>query len=124
MKIYLNFWIKKDACNYLGRGKIQLLKYIHETGSLSQAAKKMKMSYKAAWDDIQNINQHSPAIVVQTATGGKNGGGSKISDYGKELIETFDLLQGFIHNLEDNLKNFENLADLRENIQTLQKKLS
>lgn len=40
MKIYLNFWIKKDTCNYLGRGKIQLLKYIHETGSLSQAAKK------------------------------------------------------------------------------------
>ncbi|WP_104697261.1 MULTISPECIES: winged helix-turn-helix domain-containing protein [unclassified Helicobacter] len=123
MKVFLNFWIKKDTHNYLGRGKIQLLKYIQETGSLSQAAKKMKMSYKAAWDDIQTINTHSPKPVVETIVGGKNGGGSKISDYGIELIKTFESLQDLILKIEKKLDNFEDIDTLKNYIQDLENKL-
>lgn len=123
MKVFLNFWIKKDAYNYLGRGRVQLLKYIQETGSLSQAAKKMKMSYKAAWDDIQTINTHSPKPVVEAIVGGKNGGGSKISDYGLELIKTFETLEKLIREIEKKFDNFEDLEALKKCIKDLEDRL-
>ncbi len=124
MKIYLNFWIKKDNHNYLGRGKIELLKQIEKTGSLSQAAKNMQMSYKAAWDSIQSINKHAPCPVVTTTKGGKNGGGSSISCYGKKLIQTFDALEGLINLFEKQFDCINDLEELQKCITQLQEKLN
>ena len=68
-------WISKSEQNFLGKGRIELLEQIHLTGSISAAAKAMKMSYKAAWDAIDAINKLSDAPLVTRATGGKGGGG-------------------------------------------------
>ena len=48
-KIKSRIWIEADGDILLGEGRVALLKAIESTGSLSKAAKSLKMSYKKAW---------------------------------------------------------------------------
>ena len=73
--------------------RIKLISYIEEAGSISKAAKKVPMSYKAAWDAIDAINNLCPTTVVEKSTGGVGGGGAKVTPYGKKLIKTYSTLQ-------------------------------
>ncbi len=84
-----NIWIKKNGKNFIGRGRIQLLEEIGKTGSIAQAARNMKMSYKAAWDTVDIINKLAAEKIVTKKYGGKGGGQTKLTKYGYELITLF-----------------------------------
>lgn len=89
-KIKSRIWIEFEDKVLLGEGRVRLLKAIEETGSLSKAAKSLKISYKKAWDLIDSVNKSAKKPVIITSTGGKGGGGTELSDYGKSLILIFD----------------------------------
>lgn len=72
--------------------RIALLKQIDQTGSISQGAKNAGISYKSAWDAINEMNQLSEQPLVDRATGGKGGGGAILTRYGQRLIQLYDLL--------------------------------
>ncbi|HFZ8993647.1 TPA: molybdenum-dependent transcriptional regulator [Citrobacter freundii] len=72
--------------------RISLLKHIALSGSISQGAKDAGISYKSAWDAINEMNQLSEQTLVERATGGKGGGGAVLTRYGQRLIELYDLL--------------------------------
>jgi len=72
--------------------RIALLKQIAVTGSISQGAKNAGISYKSAWDAINEMNQLSEQPLVDRATGGKGGGGAVLTRYGQRLIQLYDLL--------------------------------
>ncbi|EFB74163.1 TOBE domain protein [Providencia rustigianii DSM 4541] len=72
--------------------RIALLKQIKATGSISQGAKLAGISYKSAWDAINEMNQLTDDILVDRATGGKGGGGTTLTHYGERLIQLYDLL--------------------------------
>lgn len=72
--------------------RIALIKQIEHTGSISQGAKLANISYKSAWDAINEMNQLSDQPLVDRATGGKGGGGAVVTTYGKRLIQLYDLL--------------------------------
>ncbi|BDH46621.1 molybdenum-dependent transcriptional regulator [Salmonella enterica subsp. enterica serovar Choleraesuis] len=72
--------------------RITLLKKITECGSISQGAKLAGISYKSAWDAINEMNQLAPQTLVERATGGKGGGGAMVTPYGLRLLELYDLL--------------------------------
>ena len=72
--------------------RISLLKQIAQTGSISQGAKNAGISYKSAWDAINEMNQLSEQSLVDRATGGKGGGGAVLTRYGQRLIQLYDLL--------------------------------
>jgi molybdate transport system regulatory protein len=72
--------------------RIALLKKIQHTGSISQGAKLAGISYKSAWDAINEMNQLSDEILVERATGGKGGGGAVLTRYGERLIQLYELL--------------------------------
>lgn len=73
--------------------QIQLLKEIYATGSITHAAKAVPMSYKAAWDAVNAMNNLSPEPLVVRVTGGKGGGGTQLTDRGLQLVQHFDLIQ-------------------------------
>ena len=73
----------------LGPGKIELLGYVAETGSLSEAARRMKMSYMKAWLLVQIMNRSFRKPVVQLERGGAQGGGSGITETGREVLELY-----------------------------------
>lgn len=103
-KISGKFWIETKDKHFLGLGRIKLLEKIEELGSISSAAKSLKMSYKTAWDAINEINNLSDEPLVETITGGHHGGGSKLTQRGKELLK-------FYKNLESKFEEFMKLTD-------------
>ena len=68
--------IDLDAEGRIGPGKIQLLENIQACGSISAAGRAMDMSYKRAWDLVDEINRICRQAAVERQTGGKNGGGA------------------------------------------------
>lgn len=89
-RIKSRIWIETEEGILLGNGRVKLLKAIEETGSLSKAAKRIGMSYKKAWNLIDSVNKHADKEVVNKAIGGKDGGGTRLTEYGKELITQFE----------------------------------
>ena len=85
-------WINSENGTFLGEGRIELLKQIGKTGSISKAAKSMKMSYKKAWELVSSMNTQFHEPLVVGSTGGLNGGGSVLSETGKEIILLFTKL--------------------------------
>lgn len=86
-------WLGLDGKPLLGKGRIQLLKGIAATGSISKSAKAMKMSYKAAWDAVDAINKALGTPVVESVTGGSRGGGSRLTAFGLRLIDEYEALE-------------------------------
>lgn len=70
LKVHGRFWLTLDGANFLGGGRVELLQRIADTGSISQAAKAMKMSYKAAWDAVDAINRAWGSSLVESHPGG------------------------------------------------------
>ncbi len=76
-----------------GPGMAQLLEAIGETGSISKAAVSMGMSYRKAWLLVQGLQQTFGGPVVTTETGGAAGGGAKLTDLGKKLVQTYRFIE-------------------------------
>jgi molybdate transport system regulatory protein len=73
----------------MGPGKADLLQAIGETGSISAAARRMKMSYRRAWLLVDTMNQSFDGPLVETATGGNHGGGARITELGQEVLRRY-----------------------------------
>jgi molybdate transport system regulatory protein len=73
----------------MGPGKAELLEAIQEYGSISKAAKKMKMSYRRAWELVSVMNQCFKDPLVLTAQGGTHGGGAKVSGLGLVILKNY-----------------------------------
>lgn len=84
LKAHGRLWFTLDGTNFLGRGRVELLQRIAETGSISQAAKAMKMSYKAAWDAVDAINRAWGQPLVESTPGG-----STLTEEATGLIAAF-----------------------------------
>jgi molybdate transport system regulatory protein len=83
------FWLSVDEVAFLGEERIALLEQIERQGSITRAAKAAGVSYKAAWDAVDAMNNLAPAPVVATATGGRGGGGTRLTDEGRRLIAAY-----------------------------------
>jgi len=83
------FWIEGPYGTFLGRGRVRLLERIQEYGSISAAARSMKMSYRRAWKLVETINQQSPEPIVEKSTGGKGGGGAILTEKGVYFVQLF-----------------------------------
>ena len=93
----------------VGPGKIALLEAIHRTGSLSQAARDLGMSYRRGWQLLWSLNTSFRVPVVVTATGGRGGGGARITPFGRELIGCY---RAFEHDAQTRaVKAFKAIAD-------------
>jgi molybdate transport system regulatory protein len=73
----------------VGPGKIALLEQIGHGGSLSQAARDLKMSYRRAWQLLDSVNTTFREPVVVTQKGGRGGGGAILTPFGRALIESY-----------------------------------
>ncbi|MDR7145866.1 winged helix-turn-helix domain-containing protein [Rhizobium sp. BE258] len=73
----------------LGRGKMELLEHIRETGSISAAGRAMDMSYRRAWLLVSDMNRMFKQPVVESQRGGQKGGGAALTPFGEELLARF-----------------------------------
>ena len=85
----LSLRIDLDPERRIGPGKILLLENIREFGSISAAGRAMEMSYKRAWDLVDEINRVCRRPAVERQTGGKNGGGAILTPFGVSLVARY-----------------------------------
>ncbi len=85
----LSVRIDLDSDDRIGPGKILLLENIDSCGSISAAGRAMEMSYKRAWDLVDEINRICRQAAVARQTGGKNGGGAMLTPFGKSLVARY-----------------------------------
>ena len=77
---------------YIGPGRADLLEGIAETGSISEAARRMGMSYKRAWSLVQALNSGFPAQLVDTQRGG-SGQGASLTAEGRAVLDAYRRMQ-------------------------------
>ncbi|WP_137817530.1 TOBE domain-containing protein [Pseudomonas sp. 2FG] len=89
MKLEGHFWITHNGKDLAGERRIALLSRIDSTGSITQAAKAVGVSYKFAWDSVDAMNAAAGSPLVERSAGGKGGGGTRLTPAGHALIEAF-----------------------------------
>ena len=101
-------WIDGPEGTFIGYGRVVLLERIKEHGSITRAAKSMEMSYRRAWDLVDSMNRQAKKPFVELATGGKGGGGARVTEEGEKAIRLFwrfyDDLQAFLKKEEIQLR--------------------
>lgn len=85
----LSIRIDLDTDGRIGPGKIQLLETIRTCGSISAAGRAMNMSYKRAWDLVDDINRICRRAAVERQKGGKDGGGAILTPFGLSLVTRY-----------------------------------
>lgn len=86
-------WMTVDGRSLGGQGRVELLGHIATHGSITQAAKAMGMSYKAAWDAIDAMNQLAGEPLVERLVGGRGGGGTRLTERGQRLVRSFGVIE-------------------------------
>jgi molybdate transport system regulatory protein len=89
---------------FLGEDRIRLLEMIEEHGSITKAAKAVGISYKTAWDTMDAINNLSDKPLFVRMAGGKSGGGTRLTDEGREVIRKYRVV------LEEHEKFLANIS--------------
>ena len=107
-----HIWIDGNEGTFIGYGRVALLEKILECGSITQAAKILKISYRHAWELIDSMNRQAQKPFIETVTGGKGGGGTRLTKEGKQAIEFFwQFNRNFQYFLEQENERIASLID-------------
>lgn len=85
--------IKLRGGGIMGPGKADLLQRIDDCGSISAAAREMGMSYRQAWMLVDTLNGAFGRPVIDTAQGGRSGGGARLTSLGKRILAGYRTVQ-------------------------------
>jgi len=89
-KLKSSHWIVDENDRIIiGEGRMKILEHVENTGSINQAAKIMKMSYKAVWSKIKYTEKHLNAKIIHS----DKKTGSRLTREGKALLEKYRLLK-------------------------------
>jgi molybdate transport system regulatory protein len=86
-RVLLRLYLSGDRP--LGPGKVQILESIRDGGSISGAARGMRMSYRSAWLLVDSMNSQFRQPVVRTTTGGQGGGSATLTEFGVSVIRRY-----------------------------------
>ena len=92
-KIKGSIWIEGEQGAFIGSGRVVLLENIKKSGSILQAAKSMKMSYRQAWELVDSMNKQSKQPLVVKSSGGAGGGGTMLTEDGERVKKLYKQLQ-------------------------------
>jgi molybdate transport system regulatory protein len=77
----------------IGRGKIQLLEAIRDKGSITGAGRALGMSYKRAWELVDQLNTCFRDPVVTARAGGQQGGGAALTELGERIVKRYRAIE-------------------------------
>lgn len=90
MRIRHKLWLEDEAGVLFGEGRQELLKAVAELGSLSAAAKRLDMGYRAAWGRIRASESRLGIKLLKPAASGR---GLVLTPEGQKLLERFSLFE-------------------------------
>jgi len=86
-------WLTVDGALLGGRHRVDLLRAIDATGSITQAARALGISYKAAWDAVDAMNNIAGLALVERTAGGRGGGRTTLTEPGLRLIDRYGQIE-------------------------------
>lgn len=92
-RLRVRVWVEREGQAVLGEGRLELLEWIDRCHSISEAARQMNMSYRHAWVTVQETNRAAGESLVEAATGGRHGGGAKLTPRGQHAARLFRALR-------------------------------
>lgn len=109
-------WVDKEGEAFLGHGRVDLLAAIDDAGSISAAARAIGMSYKAAWQAVDTMNNLADQPLVERSTGGRHGGGTLLTEEGRRTVAMFrqveDEYRRFLARLSEGIADFSRFNQL------------
>ncbi|MBL8352332.1 MAG: TOBE domain-containing protein [Burkholderiaceae bacterium] len=87
-----SLWLEVEGRPLGGSERMALLKAVAEQGSITQGAQAVGISYKGAWDAIDAMNELAGEPLVERTSGGRGGGGTRLTDHGQRLVARFEQL--------------------------------
>ncbi len=93
----LRAWIERRGQAVMGQGRAELLEAIGQRHSITAAAKAAGMSYRRAWNMIQEVNEAAGETLVEAAVGGVKGGGARLTDRGRFAVDVYRQLHAALH---------------------------
>ncbi|HWR72670.1 MAG TPA: winged helix-turn-helix domain-containing protein [Nitrospirota bacterium] len=93
MEVRSKVWVEMDGEPVFGRGRRFLLEAIDTHGSINQAAREVDMSYRKAWGHIKAMEARLGVRLIERQTGGKNGGGARLTAAARMILSKFELLE-------------------------------
>src|SRR6476660_364732 len=88
-KVGVRVWVEREGQAVLGEGRAELLAAIDSEHSITKAAKTAGMSYRRAWNLIQEVNEAAGETLVEAAVGGRQGGGARLTPHGRLAIDVY-----------------------------------
>lgn len=113
-----SIWFKSGKLNWGNPRRMALLAAIHEFGSISAAARHIDLSYKAAWDAIDTMNNLADEPLVLRTTGGQRGGGASLTPRALEILSLYQQLDDLHRRFMNRLAKAKPGAD--KNLELLQ----
>jgi molybdate transport system regulatory protein len=86
-------WVDVRGVAAITEAGADLLEQIEASGSLSEAARRLRFSYRRAWLLLDAMNRRWPGPLVITAIGGRRGGGAKLTPRGRAVLSAYRDLQ-------------------------------
>jgi len=86
-------WLESKGQTLVGAKRIELLEAIEQHGSITRAAQAVSLSYKAAWDSVETMNNLAEHPLLVRSAGGSHGGGSSLTEHGRALVQLYRLLE-------------------------------
>lgn len=79
-----------------GEDRIALLKAIRDQGSLIEAAQGCGISYRTAWNWVQELNRSQPEPMIRSVQGGREGGQTVLSAEALRLLQLHESVSSFL----------------------------
>lgn len=85
----VKIWLERDGQVVLSAWRVELLAAIEETGSLARAAEKLDVPYRTAWYKLKELETRLGLKLLETQSGGAEGGGSRLTAAARDLVQRF-----------------------------------
>ncbi|MDO9537772.1 MAG: LysR family transcriptional regulator [Thermoplasmata archaeon] len=102
LKPKFKLWLEVDGKPVIGEGRADLLMEIYETGSLSAAARNLRISYRHAHEMLSELNERCGMGIIATEVGGASGGGTRLTAKGRKLVESYQAMKNELENWLEN----------------------
>jgi molybdate transport system regulatory protein len=99
LEVRSKIWIERrgQGSVVLSEWRVDLLEAIDASGSLSRAAERLDVPYRTAWERVKEIEHELGVRLLETASGGADGGGSRLTPQARDLCRRFRRVSGGIH---------------------------
>ncbi|BCV20013.1 winged helix-turn-helix domain-containing protein [Moorella sp. Hama-1] len=88
MQVRYKLWLEEDE-HVFGEGLFELLQEVDRLGSINQAARSLKMSYRQAWGQVKKAEERLGQRLLITRVGGETGGGAELTPVGRRLVQRY-----------------------------------